>query len=213
MESTDKFERIAEIEGDPRLRRHRFLLSENPVLREKLSLLQKEAVALEKEFPEIIAVQLLGSHTKGYAEEASDYDLALPLELEQLAVTGRTAEEVVSQVRTRIANALGVEKPRITVQYYENAGGSTHPRPRYELFLLSLGHKMRAYREAVIAELETKADGEAQWKDMMVALADRENLYFSQALTKERKSLYPMTLAEGRKYFLPVPKDEPTPDS
>lgn len=200
-----KFERIEHISEDPRLKRHRFLLSERPELREKLHILQDSLAQLQKQYPEIITLQVLGSHTKGYADDSSDFDLSLPLDAHKLETARRAAVDVANTVRWHIAQALNVPYDRISIDFYELGGQYDHPR--YEAFLMSLGNGLRPYREAMLKELESKPLGDGAWRGLVEKLWERENLYFDGALMQERKKLYPQTLAEARAYFLPEPKN------
>ncbi|MBY0111087.1 nucleotidyltransferase domain-containing protein [Patescibacteria group bacterium] len=210
-EGMRKFERIDAIENDTRLVHHRFLLSEDPALREKLRILQDSFKQLQSKFPEIISLQVFGSHTKGYASPDSDFDLGLALDSNKLEAAKRTSVQVSSEVRNYLHTKLSVNKRDIALEYYELGGPESYAR--YEPFLLSLGNGMRPYREAIIRKLEQQPDGERVWMHIVGQLWERENLYFSAALLRERKKLYPQTLAEARAYFLPEPKQETTSDS
>ena len=203
-EGLGKFERIDAIEKDTRLAHHRFLLSEDPALREKLHMLQDSFKQLQVQFPEIISIQILGSHTKGYASPNSDFDLGLALDTAKLEAVQRTSAEVVDQVQSYLQKVLNVTKKDIALEYYELGGSDSYAR--YEPFLLSLGNDMRSYREAIIRKLEQQEDGERVWMHIVGQLWERENLYFGASLLRERKKLYPQTLAEARAYFIPEPK-------
>ncbi|MBI2035585.1 MAG: hypothetical protein HYT12_02790 [Candidatus Liptonbacteria bacterium] len=72
------------------------------------------------------------------------------------------------------------------------------------LFLLSLGKEIYVYRKIVLDALSDMGkQGEEIWKELMDEVITFENEGFNTALTNKRKKLYPRTLAEGRKYFLP----------
>lgn len=199
---SEKVARLDAAEADPRLKRRRFVFSGDPVFREKLSVLQKEANALCAQYPELVGIQLFGSHSKGYPGPESDFDLGVAFDNELLIRAQRKPEDLVSVITTHLSAVLGASAGKINIEPYRVSKQPVPPDSQYALFFLSLGDGVRPYRDAVITALERSPDGEKQWERIMSLLWERENLSFTGDLPNERKKLYPWKLSEARAYFL-----------
>ena len=216
-ESKSKDERRQIVSESGILERKRFLLSSSPELRERMSKLQDTVYELKEKYPEIISLGLYGSFTKGYATPESDIDAKVNIDTE-ICVNSEnpsTPEFIVEELKDRLKKDLNLNDQQVMgIQLHlfskldilksinKGWGGSLS-----SLFLLSIGKDIDSYRRTVFDTLELMGkDGEKIWKDTMSNLAGFENIGFSYETREKRKSLYPQTLAEGRKYFL---KEEP----
>lgn len=218
-----KVGRIEEAQKSGVLDTHRFSLTTDPHLREKIKILREVFRKLHASYPEIMGFTLFGSIIKGYAiNKDSDIDLNVYLNEDKIRAKSDKEsrnkpvfalplyEQIHNDIHTTLATAGFTDtelKSRERV-ICESEIAETLRRHLLNanivsLFELAIGKDLYDYRKLVISTLEKMGErGENAWLDIMWELSARENLFFSHRFQRKRLLLYPKTLVEGRKYFL-----------
>jgi len=181
----------------------RFLLSGDPEVKKRLVILREAFEALKKKYPEVIALGLLGSYTKGYASKESDFDLSIFIDKEQLLRKIDENDEVktvyeyafdirkfisdylirklsLSEEQTEDIYALFLSESDVKY-FFDDKPEKDHLsslRDISEIFTLTIGTKdIQKYREMVISTLEQRTDGgEVRWREIMKDLYTVERL-------------------------------------
>jgi predicted nucleotidyltransferase len=204
----ERRKRISEVAAES-LETKRFLLSRNPKLKERIRVLHKVVDDLKEQYPEIISLNLFGSLVKGYANEESDFDAQIFIDVERnLAIQRSAYNELVKAVQEATGtNRIQVDHifaKFITLRnIVDTAWITTGKDPLIrDLFLLATSRDINTYRAAVLNTLAKRGmEGERVWENIMLRLFDFENGGLPDELKEKRKKLYPQTIAEGRKYF------------
>lgn len=118
---------------------HRFVLSENPELRERLKKFKKEFAELKKEYPELSACTVFGSQTKGYATEKSDLDVSVYLDTDKFPKGSDVYELAKIEEEATNDNELWLENSK-----------TTDPRP----YTAERFHLMEKYRSLAKEKVE-----------------------------------------------------------
>ncbi len=225
-EGKDKDERKKTASADLSLELKRFLYPKNPEVAKKLKFIKEAFEEFKARYPEVISLGLFGSAVKGYAIEKSDIDGILFVEAD--TSPGNAISFYDAKLVQIFTEKLGKDYTRdktIRLEAFKELHLSTHfineegvkntivnlasggsPQKLTELaylFLLRLGGGIMRYRQIVFEELKKMGpEGEKNWREIMGELCEFENKGLDAEMAETRKSLYPKTLAEGRKIFL-----------
>lgn len=216
--------------GEIELRR--FLLSSDPGIRERLHDLRDVAESVHERFPEMIGCTFFGSQTKGYANERSDIDAYLIVDEDALSGNIRTQEnepaidhelmlerradnlhaEIVKSLHDNnlslgLGSGIGIRS--ISKKKVDDFCQGGNNLAVMHLFHMAVGKDIYTCREQIISTLESMGEaGERLWMFLMEELFQWENNGFDETLKEKRRTLYPMTLARGRSYFLRKPESD-----
>ena len=107
-EGKPKEDRKAIAADTDRLEKKRFVLSGNPEIKKRLSILREAVKELKLEYPEIISFLLFGSCTKGYASPESDIDGYLLVD-KDAAMSGRETRDIINEYADKFEEVGEVE--------------------------------------------------------------------------------------------------------
>lgn len=228
LEGISKKERKETILKTGLLDKKRFTL--NPEHKETVKAFHRAIKELSNNYPEIISVGLVGSATKGYANQVSDVDYFVfidkeksiqkldPTELlkkqEIINRLLKTKYEKIFKENLAEKSNLPIEKLHLieVMPLNENLIKNwiaQHNSFYYELsllFTLQMGSRnIEQYRKIVFDELEKLSDeGENIWQNIMTTclLAERGIFLGEHGTLEIYTNLYPQTIKEARKVFL-----------
>ncbi|OGG69595.1 hypothetical protein A3F27_00555 [Candidatus Kaiserbacteria bacterium RIFCSPHIGHO2_12_FULL_53_13] len=220
LEGASKRKRLDKINESGILESKRFLLSPDPILRERPRILADIIERLRIKHPEIIGVVFGGSYVKGYANSKSDLDASIFIDEDSVRDAAGTNDpdekteklqyfldirkDIQENVRSANLPSRGLlvcltSKNKIikackTGSFSENL---------VHMFRLAAGKGIYEYRELAISTLEQIGKiGEKRWSELMLGLLMLEWVNSHGPILDKRQNLYPKTLAEGRKYFV-----------
>ncbi|MBI2121616.1 MAG: nucleotidyltransferase domain-containing protein [Candidatus Sungbacteria bacterium] len=217
-----KDERREKVSASPALERKRFLLSRHPELKERLKKIHEIMKEEKAKYPELVALTLFGSLTKGYAIPESDIDGYILIDEDK--ILPKKPEEidspsVFSHIHDRIKEELklnaeqkknltayifsGKRLPKLLTYTHDTTIDIMKADQLMRFFHLSIGTGINDYRKIILDTLESMGkDGEKIWKNIFSHLFHFENGGLDTKLYAKRLALYPKTIQEAKKYFL-----------